>query len=89
MSLLLLLIDWFVLAMFVWIVLSYIVNFGRVGWDHPVRRIYDGLSKLVEPVLRPIRSVVPPLRIGGTALDLSPLLLIMGLQLLSWLLGGR
>lgn len=89
MSLLLLLIDWFVLAMFVWIVLSYIVNFGRVGWDHPVRRIYDGLSKLVEPVLRPIRSVVPPLRIGGTALDLSPLLLIIGLQLLRSLLGGR
>lgn len=72
--------------MLLWIVLSYIVNFGRLGWDHPVRKIYDGLSKVIEPLLRPIRAVVPPLRIGGSAMDLSPLILIVGLQLLAGLL---
>ena len=57
---------WVIIA---WIVLSYVVNYGRLGWDHPVRRFYDALSRVVEPVMRPIRNVIPPLRIGGAALD--------------------
>ena len=70
---------WVVIA---WIVLSYVVNFGRLGWDHPVRRLYDALSKLIEPIMRPIRNVIPPLRVGGAALDLSPVILILGIGLL-------
>jgi YggT family protein len=74
------------LGLLVWIVLSYIVVFGRIPYDHPIRRIYDFLSKLIEPMLRPIRAVVPPVRMGGAALDLSPLILIFGLQIIVWLL---
>ena len=70
---------WVIIA---WIVLSYVVNFGRLGWDHPVRRLYDALSRVIEPVMRPIRNVIPPLRIGGAALDLSPVILILGISLL-------
>jgi YggT family protein len=70
---------WVIIA---WIVLSYVVNFGRLGWDHPVRRFYDALSRLIEPVMRPIRNVIPPLRVGGAALDLSPLILILGISIL-------
>lgn len=72
--------------MLLWIVLSYVVVFGRVGWDHPVRKVYDALSKIIEPLLRPIRAVIPPVRIGGAALDLSPLILIIGLQIIARLL---
>ncbi|MEN8233530.1 MAG: YggT family protein [Actinomycetota bacterium] len=71
--------SWVIIA---WIVLSYVVAFGRVGWDHPVRRLYDALSRGIEPVMSPIRSVIPPVRIGGAALDLSPLILILGIGLL-------
>jgi YggT family protein len=78
-----LIINWFVLGMLLWIVLSYIVSFGRLSWEHPVRKIYDALSKIIEPILRPIRNVIPPVRIGGTALDLSPLILILGLSFLA------
>ena len=74
------------LGLLVWIVLSYIVVFGRIPWDHPIRRIYDALSRVVEPMLRPIRAVVPPVRMGGAALDLSPLILILGLQFILYLL---
>ncbi len=70
------------LVLLAWIVLSYIVVFGRIPYDHPIRRIYDFLSRIIEPILRPIRAVVPPVRVGGAALDLSPLILIVGLQLL-------
>jgi YggT family protein len=85
-SFLLSLIQLLSLAMLAWIVLSYIVVFGRVPFDHPVRKIYDGLSKVIEPLLKPIRAVVPPVRMGGASLDLSPLILIIGLQVLAGLL---
>ena len=78
-----LIINWFVLGMLLWIILSYLVTFGRLSWDHPVRKVYDALSKIIEPVLRPIRSVVPPVRMGGASLDLSPLIPILGLSFLA------
>lgn len=70
------------LALLVWIVLSYIVVFGRVTYDSPIRKVYDFLSRIIEPILRPIRAVVPPIRMGGASLDLSPMILIFGVWLL-------
>jgi YggT family protein len=46
---------------------------------HPVRRT---LSQIIEPLLAPIRRVIPP--VGG--LDFSPLVLIIILQVLGALL---
>jgi YggT family protein len=77
------LINLFVLAVVAWIVLSYVVVFGRIPWGHPVRRVYDALSKGIEPVLRPIRNTIPPIRMGGAALDLSPMILILGVLILA------
>lgn len=74
------------LALIAWIVLSYVVVFGRVPFDHPIRKAYDYLSRIIEPILRPIRSVIPPIRVGGVALDLAPLILILGLGILAGLL---
>jgi YggT family protein len=71
------------IVMLAWIVLSYIVVFGKVPWDHPIRKIYDGLSRIIEPLLKPIRAVIPPVRVGGASLDLSPLILLVGLQIIA------
>jgi YggT family protein len=48
--------------------------------------VYSFVYTLTEPPLAAIRSVVPPLRMGPGALDLSPLLLLLALQLLSTVL---
>lgn len=68
------------LALIVWIVLSYIVLFGRVAYDHPVRRLYELFNRIIDPMLRPIRAVIPPVRVGGAALDLSPIVLIFAIR---------
>jgi len=68
------------LGLIVWIVLSYIVIFGRLAFDHPIRKAYEFLNGLVEPMLRPIRAVIPPVRMGGASLDLSPIVLILAIQ---------
>ena len=69
-------------AIVVWIVLSYVVNFGRLPGDHPVSKVHRALANAIDPVLAPIRRVLPPVRLGGVHLDLSPFILIFGLQIL-------
>jgi YggT family protein len=73
----------FVLAIYVWLLLAtavrdWLVGFGAVDGKRPmVARISRYLSILVEPVLRPLRRILPAL--GGT--DISPIvgiMLIMG-----------
>ena len=40
------------------------------------------LFAVTEPVLAPLRAILPPVRIGGMALDLSPMVLILGIIVL-------
>lgn len=43
--------------------------------------IYDAVRNIADPILMPIRSRIPPLRLGGFALDLSPIIAILGLSI--------
>ncbi|HSR43756.1 MAG TPA: YggT family protein [Acidimicrobiia bacterium] len=72
------LIDLYVLVLFGRIILS----FFEVPSDHPVGRIRSILASLTDPVLIPLRRVIPPVRMGPAALDLSPLVVLLGLSLL-------
>jgi YggT family protein len=40
------------------------------------------LLRITEPVLAPIRSVLPPVRIGAMGLDLSPMIVIIVISVL-------
>ena len=54
-----------------------ILSWFPIGFDSPVRPIADFLHRITEPVLAPIRRVLPPL--GG--IDLSILLVIFLIRL--------
>lgn len=68
-----------VLQLYVWVliasaILSWLVAFNVVNMYNPfVRNVGEFLFRVTEPVLRPIRSILPSL--GG--LDLSPMVLIL------------
>lgn len=62
------------LLVIVWVLLSYFVS-----PYHPLRQALD---RIVEPLLAPIRRVVPPL--GN--IDFSPMVLIILIQLVTYLL---
>jgi YggT family protein len=65
------------------VVLARIVlSFFDVPSDHPVGRVRHVLSLAVDPVLRPIRALLPPVRLGSVGLDLSPLILFAAIFLL-------
>lgn len=65
-------------AVFAWVILSWV----RVSSTHPLGRIQVFLDRIIYPVVLPIRRVVPPIRIGGGALDLSPIIVLIGIQIL-------
>lgn len=51
-----------------------------------MQAIYDTVRAVAMPILSPIRERIPPLRIGGFGLDLSPIIAIIGLLIASRLL---
>ena len=60
-------------------ILSWLVGFNVVNYRNDlVRSIWAGLNALTEPVLRPIRRLLPNL--GG--IDISPIIALLGLLLL-------
>jgi len=82
------------ITLYIWIliaaaVLSWLIAFNVVNTRHPiVASIADFLYRITEPVLRPIRALLPNL--GG--IDISPVILIIGLyfirNLIFWLFLG-
>ena len=48
----------------------------------PLQPVVAGVRAVTEPVLAPMRRVIPPVRLGGAALDVSILILFFGLSLL-------
>ncbi|MEY2402514.1 MAG: YggT family protein [Acidimicrobiaceae bacterium] len=40
------------------------------------------LRMLTEPILGPLRRALPPVRLGGMGLDLSPMILLLGIEII-------
>jgi YggT family protein len=67
------LVTWVVIAS---AILSWLVAFGVVNMRNQfIRMVVDTLYRLTEPMLRPIRRIMPNL--GGV--DISPVILLLGL----------
>jgi YggT family protein len=63
------------------VIMSWLVAFGVVNTFNPfARTVVRFLDAVTEPVFRQVRRVIPP--IGG--LDLSPLIVLIFLQFLTW-----
>ena len=52
----------------------------------PLVPVVRALDRLTEPVLYPIRRVLPPLRAGGMAIDLSIIVAIIALEIIASLI---
>jgi YggT family protein len=82
-----------VITLYIWVVIISAIMSWLIAFDVVNRRnrvvytIADGMYRLTDPALRPIRNILPDL--GGV--DISPVVLILGLifirdvVLLSWL----
>ncbi len=48
----------------------------------PMASVSSFLYTVTEPVLGPVRRMIPSMGVGGMGFDLSPLIVLLGIQLL-------
>ena len=68
------LLDLYALGLLIYVILSWVQN-------PTADRVREGLGRLYLPLLRPLRAALKPVIIGGTALDLSPIVLFLAITL--------
>jgi YggT family protein len=62
----------YTIILFIRVLVSWAFLFGfRPPYSGPLRTVLDLLDDVTEPVLRPLRALIPPIRAGGVGLDLS------------------
>lgn len=71
----------YIVILIVRLVLDYVQMFAR-SWQPRgvVLVLAEVVYSLTDPPLKALRRLIPPLRIGGVAIDLSFLVLIVALQ---------
>ena len=72
------LLDAYLIVMFARIILSWFPIEPGSG----LASVYGFLYAITEPVLGPIRRVIPPLGAGGMGIDLSPIVVFFGITIL-------
>ena len=73
-----LLVQVFVMLIIIQFVIGLLFAFNVVNTSNQfLMQVYDSINRLLDPVLRPIRNIMPQ----TGALDLSPLVLIVGAQI--------
>jgi len=71
------------LGIYSWIIFARIIlSWVRVEPGTGLASVASVVYNLTEPVLGPIRSVIPPMRLGVAALDLSPLLVFLVIMII-------
>jgi YggT family protein len=67
----------------------WVILFARIilSWIPPPisglgRTLYDIVHDLTEPVLRLVRGLLPPIRMGTVGLDLSPIILFIAIRVI-------
>lgn len=65
-----------------WVVLiaSILISYAlAAGWrpTGPAHTLVDGVRRVTEPVFGLVRGLLPPVRLGGMGLDLSPIIIFI------------
>jgi YggT family protein len=68
----------YMLVLFIRIIMSWFLPTPGTTYAS----IYDVFYNLTEPVLAPVRAMIPPFRTGAMALDLSPIVVFIAGELL-------
>jgi len=72
-----------VLQVYVIVLIAYaLLSWFPISAGSGLEKVVIVLSRMTEPVLRPVRRVLPPVRVGGTAIDLSVLVVIVAAEVL-------
>lgn len=78
-QILMLLLDAVYFVVIVNVIMSWLINFQVLNIHQPlVSQLWHGLQRILEPLYRPIRKILPPM--GG--MDLTPMVVLIGVIIL-------
>lgn len=75
----------YTILMIIWVILSYI---PRMPYNRFLSAFVGFVNDVVEPYLKIFRRFLPPLKIGPGALDLSPIVGFLVLQIVGGIVVG-
>lgn len=76
-------IHFYIFVIIAHIAVSWLIVFKVLDTDNPqARNLVNLLQKATDPVMKPVQKYIPP--IGG--IDLTPIVVILGLQILNSLI---
>jgi YggT family protein len=67
---------------FIALIARILLSWFPISPESPFATIFSFLYTITEPVLGPIRRLLPPIGMGGMGLDLSPIIVFIGLRIL-------
>lgn len=70
------------LGLYLLILLAHVIFSWVPRPPEPLQPVVAGVRALTEPVLAPLRRLIPPVRLGGAALDVSILIVFFALSIL-------
>ena len=65
-----------------------ILSWFPVSPGGAMAQVFSFLYTVTEPVLGPVRRAIPPIGMGGMGFDLSPIIVIFGVQILERVVFG-
>lgn len=71
----------YVLQIYYWVIFARLIMSWFPSPPEGLRPVFSILYALTEPVLRLARPLIPPIRLGMAAMDISPLLVFVVLFL--------
>jgi YggT family protein len=81
-SILLLLLTLFKWALFLRVIIDYVRMFARNWRPSPiVLAIFEGIYAITDRPMRFVQQFIPPLRLGGIAIDLSFIVLLIAVNI--------
>ena len=73
------LLQLYIVVIFVRVILSWF----PISPDSPMASVYRFVYAITEPVLGPIRRMMPGIGVGGMGLDLSPIVVLLLIQFIA------
>ncbi len=70
------------LQLYLLVLLAHVVFSWVPRPPEPLQPVVTGVRALTEPILAPLRRLIPPVRLGGAALDVSILIVFFALIIL-------
>ena len=76
------------LQLYLYVIFARVVfSYFPISPGSPFESVNNFLRMATEPILGPLRRALPPVRLGGMALDLSPMIVLFGIIFLRPIIG--